>query len=1137
MNHPDLTALSFDNLDSLSPGEIRKRFDELRAYTFELETQNEELRKSEETHRNLFETMSQGIVYQSTDGRIISANPAAERNYLTLFREMLNGFALHEIICDAAGVPTDYRFLDVNPAFERITGLKRTEIVGRTVLEIMPDIEPYWIETFGRVALTGESTHFEKFATGVRKHFKVTAFQSQPAQFACIYTDITEQKKIEEALRESEASLRAITGSAHDAILLMDPDGSITFWNPAAERIFGYTSDEVIGTNLHRLIAPQRYHAAHNAAFAGFQQTGKGAAIDVTLGLEARHKDGHEVPIELSLSALHLQDGWHTIGIIRNITERKQAEEMLRESEARFRALHNASFGGIVIHDQGIILDCNQGFSDQTGYTIEELIGMDGLDLIAPEWRELVRRNISQSQEQPYDAEGLRKDGTRYPLTIRGKTTPYKGRTVRVTEFRDITERKKAEEALRREQIFSKSVIESLPGIFYLYSYTDLRLILWNREHESLLGYISEETKGRHVTDWHVPEAKEAVLNTIEDVMTQGRASIEASLVAKDGHLVPFILTGVKFEAEGQLYLMGIGIDITERRQAEDRLRETVARFKALFNATSDSVILIEPDGTILDLNENSARRRDVGPSAMLGKSLFSFLPPEAAFSRQRAVSEILAEKRLVQYEEMRNGKYYSIRLYPVLDALGKVIQVASFSRDITEHKMFEETMSRLQAQLHQSQKMEAVGQLAGGVAHDFNNMLGVILGHAELAMERVKPPNPLLINLEEIRKAAQHSAEITRQLLAFARKQTVAPKIIDLNETVEGMLKMLRRLIGEDIHLAWLPATSLWPVKVDPSQIDQILANLCVNARDAITGNGNIVVETGNSTFDEEYCAAHVGFATGEYVRLTVSDSGCGMDQSTLAHIFEPFFTTKGIGQGTGLGLATVYGAVKQNNGFINAYSEPGTGTKFTIYLPRYIGDAMLEPTEDTAEPALQGDETILLVEDDPSILKMATMMLQFLGYTVLAAGTPVEAISLAGEYKGQIHLLLTDVIMPEMNGRDLVGKLAEKRPDLKCLFMSGYTANVITHHGVLDEGVNFIQKPFSKNDLAIKIRQVLGQGSIGSGLQMFPDQLEGEPGGGDGAAAEDQEEDQPQDLQADNDAGLPEQAEAVADDRRSKL
>jgi nitrogen-specific signal transduction histidine kinase/ActR/RegA family two-component response regulator len=394
---------------------------------------------------------------------------------------------------------------------------------------------------------------------------------------------------------------------------------------------------------------------------------------------------------------------------------------------------------------------------------------------------------------------------------------------------------------------------------------------------------------------------------------------------------------------------------------------------------------------------------------------------------------------------------------------------------DITERKQAEETRAGLEAQLQQAQKMESVGRLAGGVAHDFNNMLAVVLGYTEVALAQVDRDHPIHADLEEVRKAGKRAADLTRQLLAFARKQTVIPRILDLNETVEGMLKMLHRLIGEDISLVWHPSPDLWPVRVDPSQVDQMLANLCINARDAIADVGKITIETRNKTFDEEYCAAHAGYVPGDYVRLAVSDNGCGMDRKTLACIFEPFFTTKVLGEGTGLGLATVHGAVMQNNGFINAYSEPGHGTSFTIYLPRHAAEGERTTTQSAEEANPRGQETVLLAEDELAVLKLTTKLLKDLGYTVLAASTPGEAVRLASEYDGEIHLLMTDVVMPEMNGRDLAQSLRSLRPHLKCLFMSGYTANVIAHHGVLDEGVWFIQKPFSQGDLAARLREVL--------------------------------------------------------------
>jgi signal transduction histidine kinase/CheY-like chemotaxis protein len=405
----------------------------------------------------------------------------------------------------------------------------------------------------------------------------------------------------------------------------------------------------------------------------------------------------------------------------------------------------------------------------------------------------------------------------------------------------------------------------------------------------------------------------------------------------------------------------------------------------------------------------------------------------------------------------------------------GLVLGYIGTNVDITERRQAEENRAKLEAQLQEAQKMESVGRLAGGVAHDFYNMLGVILGFTEMALLQVDPALQLHEDLEEIRKAATRSADLTRQLLAFARRQTVMPRVLDLNDAVTGLFKMVQRLIGENIELNWYPGAELWPVRLDPSQVDQILANLCVNARDAMAEFGKLTVRTENRRADRDYCAGRPDFAPGEYVALSVSDDGCGMDAAAMSHIFEPFFTTKEVGKGTGLGLATVYGIVKQNEGYVEVRSAPGQGTTFTVYLPRHAGKAGEARTGAAAGPAVRGHETILLVEDEPSFLKLAASMLERLGYTVLAAGTPGAALRIARAHAGDISMLITDVIMPEMNGRDLARNLLSLYPRLKRIFMSGYTADVIAHQGVLDEGTHFIQKPFTTKELADSVRGVL--------------------------------------------------------------
>ncbi len=523
----------------------------------------------------------------------------------------------------------------------------------------------------------------------------------------------------------------------------------------------------------------------------------------------------------------------------------------------------------------------------------------------------------------------------------------------------------------------------------------------------------------------------------------------------------------------------------TERslQLAEEALRESEQRFRSLFqNVPSVAVQGYALDGTVRYWNSASELLYGFSAQEAIGTNLLDLIIPAGIRSHVeeslKAMSETqgpipTAELQLVR----KDGARVEVESSQVVVHIpGHEPELFCIDVDLTGRKRAEEARESLQAQLNQAQKMESVGRLAGGVAHDFNNMLGVILGFTELSLDSVPPGHPLHDGLMEIRKAAERSADLTRQLLAFARKQTITPKVLDLNETVEGMLKMLRRLIGENIVLTWRPCREVSLLKVDPSQIDQILVNLCVNACDAIEGNGEIHIETTVVTLDPTVCAQHVGFLPGDFVCITVRDSGCGMDAETMKYIFEPFFTTKKVGEGTGLGLATVYGIAQQNNGFVDVSSEKGRGTTFKIYLPRHVPTSVplpkLSETQKSLEP---GHATVLLVEDDPALLNMTRAMLVRQGYTVLPASTPSEAVQLAKQYPDEIHLLMTDIIMPDMNGRDLAKALLPIRPRIKRLFMSGYTAEVIAHHGILDEGVRFIQKPFSMKDLAAKLREVL--------------------------------------------------------------
>jgi PAS domain S-box-containing protein len=572
--------------------------------------------------------------------------------------------------------------------------------------------------------------------------------------------------------------------------------------------------------------------------------------------------------------------------------------------------------------------------------------------------------------------------------------------------------------------------------------------------------------------------------------MPEGHAPLLRELVVpvmQIGKVVAILGVGNKPEdytekdVETVSYLADVTWGIIEQKWAEEKILSSERRFRTLYQSMMDAFVVTDIQGRIRECNDAYSSMLGYPMQELRQLSCADITPEKWLESENKIIREqVLHRGSSSVYEkeyQRKDGTVFPVELrtFLLLNNDGKPEGLSAIVRDISERRRTEEEREKLQAQLNQAQKMESVGQLAGGVAHDFNNMRGVILGYTELALTKVNPLEPLHEYLQTIFTAAKRSAGITRQLLAFARKQTIAPKVLDLNDTVEGMLKMLRRLIGEDIDLAWLPETGLWSVKMDPSQVDQLLANLCVNARDAISGVGKVTIETDMRSFNEEYCADHPGFVPGDFILLAVSDDGCGMEKDVLDKVFEPFFTTKELGQGTGLGLSTVYGIVKQNNGFVNVYSEPGQGTTFRIYLPRFDGEHKMVKPEDTVKTPLGHGETVLVVEDEIAILELSRAILEELGYTVLTANTPSEAIRVAEMHAGKIHLLITDVIMPDLNGRDLARQLHSRYPALKTLFMSGYTANVIVHRGVLDEDVHFIQKPFSTKDFAIKVNEVL--------------------------------------------------------------
>jgi PAS domain S-box-containing protein len=698
-----------------------------------------------------------------------------------------------------------------------------------------------------------------------------------------------------------------------------------------------------------------------------------------------------------------------------------------------------------------------------------------------------IKRSVETRTSWDYEGRFVKPDGE--VKWIRGRSTPtrLKDRVVFNGILLDITESKEAEERSRQSEEKFARIFMVAPDAICITRVEDGQIVDVNLGFEEATGWKRNDIIGRTALEVGLWVNIDDRLTMIEELKARNHVSqFEFPFRLKDGSLRTGVLSASFISIAGEPHLITVIQDVTEFRKTTKALQESQEKLQGIAANIPGSVFQTyrKDNGEYGVSYMNDSLRNLLGLPPGKSGALEDFLSYVHEEDRKRFVDSVTKALNTVTPWEFEgrcvtrsgdavwlHGRGTPVRFEDRVVFNGIFI-------DVTESKRAEQEREKLREQLIQAQKMESIGRLAGGVAHDFNNMLTVILGHAEMAMMQCDPSNRLYAGLTAIQESALHSTSLVQQLLAFARKQTVAPRVLDLNNIVGSMIDMLRRLIGENIDLGWMPGASLWPVKIDPSQVDQILTNLCVNSRDAITGVGRITVGTGNVVIDGSAFDSPQGTVPGDYVMLAVSDDGCGIDKEVTDRIFEPFFTTKETGKGTGLGLATVYGIAKQNGGFVNVYSEPGKGSTFKVYLPRFRGEAEAIASEAATEPPKGKGETILLVEDVKVVLVLGRAMLQRLGYNVIAAPTPGEAIRIAEERGREIDLLITDVVMPEMNGKDLADVLTRMIPGLRCLFVSGYTADAIAHQGILDEGVSFLEKPFSVKSLADKVREVLEKG-----------------------------------------------------------
>ena len=850
-------------------------------------------------------------------------------------------------------------------------------------------------------------------------------------------------------------------------LLILREDGRILDGNKKAVVSYGYDKDELLSLRIHDL------RDTATVPLVDGQMT-VAAREGVSFETVHRRRDGSTFPVEVSCRGAVVGKEKVLLSIVRDISARKESEQRMAEALEFNQKIIESSPLAILTYDaSGQCISTNEATGAIIGASREQILRQN-FRTVEPFRKsgvvDLAEEALASGTERRIEFHTVSSFGKEVWLDTLIVPFTTRGKSHLLMLCADMTRRRKVEEALRASTETLRALIQAAPLAIVAFDPSGI-IQLWTPSAERMFGWTEEEVVGK----FHpiVPEEKQEEFRAIRESAMQGKTftGMELRRRRKDGSFIDIsVSTSSLRDGDGRITgIMSIINDITEKKKSEGALLRLVTAVEQ----SAEIIMITGVNGAIQYVNPAFERITGYHRDEVLGKN------PRILKSGRQPPTFYEELWETLKRGDVWSGVFQNLRkdgtLYeeeavisPVRDGSGEVINYVAVKRDVTKERRVEE-------QLRHAQKMEAVGKLAGGIAHDFNNLLTAIAGYSDLLLLHLPEGEAAHREVLEIRKASDRAAALTRQLLAFSRRQVLQPKVLDLNQVVMNMEKMLHRLIGEDVELITSLASDLGQVKADPGQIEQVIVNLAVNSRDAMPEGGKLILETANVELDEHYATRHESALPGSYVMFAVADSGCGMDEATMSRLFEPFFTTKEVGKGTGLGLATVYGIVKQSGGYIRAYSEVGRGTTFKVYLPRE--KMVAEPVEKEALPLYspEGEETVLVVEDERMVRDLVREILSRQGYEMLEAGRGAEALEVSERHKGPIHLLITDVVMPGMTGPELARHLTARRPATKVLFMSGYTDDAILHHGVLEPGTEFLQKPFTAGSLAAKVRHVL--------------------------------------------------------------